>query len=314
MEAALKRGKQVKLGKQVKKGIMGQKKWTPFWFLWPSVFIIVAVVFYPLAYEFIISFQNITLINFKSGRYPFVFLENYQQILSDRIFYTTLIRTVIWTVTCVFFHVVVGVFLAVLLNRKLPGKSVLRILLILPWAMPQYVVAMTWRGMFNYEYGAINIVLKALLGEGAAVSWLSDPGIAFIAAIITNIWLGIPFMMMISLGGLQSVPRELYEAAEIDGSNALGKFFNITLPLLKPILTPAVVLGTVWTFNMVNVIYIITWGSSSEDAQILISLVYKRAFEYYRFGYSAALSVIIFVILLSFSTFFIRAQKLEEVD
>ncbi len=308
MELALKKGN--KAGR----GVLGQGRWTPFWFLWPSVFVILAVVLYPLVYEFIISFKNITLLNFKSGKYPWVGLDNYTQIISDPLFYSTLIRTVIWTASCVFFHVVGGVFLAVLLNRKLPGKSFLRILLILPWAMPQYVVAMTWRGMFNYEYGAINIVIKSLLGEGAAIPWLSDARIAFVACIITNIWLGIPFMMMIALGGLQSVPKELYEAGDIDGAGAFRKFRNITLPLLKPILTPAVVLGTVWTFNMVNVIYIITWGAASEDSQILISLVYRKAFEYYRFGYSAALSVVIFVILLSFSTFFIKAQKLEEAD
>lgn len=119
-------------------------------------------------------------------------------------------------------------------------------------------------------------------------------------------------MMMTCLGGLQSIPQEYYEAADTDGASGWQKFKNITLPLLKPVITPAVVLGTVWTFNMISVIYVLTYGAETEEAQILVSLVYKKAFGYFRYGYSAALSVIIFLILLSFSSVFIRSQKLEE--
>ncbi|MCY6484871.1 sugar ABC transporter permease [Clostridium aestuarii] len=291
---------------------LAQTKWTPLWFLLPAILIMAIIILYPLFYEIKLSFQNVTLMNLTSGKYPTVGFDNYIQIFTDKLFYTTLLRTVIWTVVNVFFHVSFGLFLAILLNRKLPGKGLLRIILILPWAIPQYIAALTWKGMFNVEYGAVNNILIHLFGNNAAVSWLSDPHWSFIACIICNIWLGIPFMMMISLGGLQSIPNELYEAADIDGATSWQKFKNITLPLLKPVLTPAIVLGTVWTFNMVNVIYIITSGAASEEAQILVTLVYKKAFEYYRYGYAAAFSVIIFLILLSFSSFFIRAQKLED--
>jgi arabinogalactan oligomer/maltooligosaccharide transport system permease protein len=291
---------------------MQQTRWTPLWFLLPSLLVIGAVVLYPLAYEFWISLRNVTLLNLKSGKYPFVGFENYIQILKDPLFYSTLVRTIIWTAVNVFFHVTFGLFLAVLLNRKLPGKSLIRVLLILPWAIPQYIAALTWKGLFNVEYGAVNIILTKIFGSGAAIPWLSDPKWSFIACIITNIWLGIPFMMMISLGGLQSIPQEYYEAAEVDGASSWQRFKNITLPLLKPVLTPAIVLGTVWTFNMINVIYIITSGAASESAQILVTLVYKKAFEYYRYGYAAAFSVIIFLILMLFSSAFIKAQKLED--
>lgn len=297
--------------KNVSTGVV-QSKWAPFFFLLPPVIVLLLVVAYPLVYELIISFKNVTLINLKSQHYPWVFLGNYISILKDQLFYSTLLRTIIWTVVNVFFHVTFGLFLALLLNRKLPGKAIFRVLLILPWAIPQYIAALTWKGMFNLEYGSVNIILVKLFGAGAAIPWLSDPKWSFIACIITNIWLGIPFMMMICLGGLQSIPQELYEAAEMDGAQSFQKFKNITLPLLKPILTPAIILGTVWTFNMVNVIYIITSGAASDDAQILVTMVYKKAFEYYRYGYSAALSVIIFLILLVFSSWYIKAQKLED--
>ncbi len=308
MESVAKRKKKSKNERSYN---LAQTKWTPVWFLLPAIIVIAAVVLYPLIYEFKMSFENVTIVNLKSGKWPFVGLSNYKQILTDTLFYSTLLRTVIWTVVNVVCHVTIGLFLAVLLNRKLPGKSIIRILLILPWAIPQYIAALTWKGMFNVEYGAVNIILTKLFGSGAAIPWLSNPKWSFIASIITNIWLGIPFMMMIALGGLQSIPQELYEAADMDGATGWQKFKSIILPLLKPIMTPAIVLGTVWTFNQVNVIYIITSGAASEDAQILVTLVYKKAFEYMRYGYAAAFSVIIFLILLSFSSAFIKAQKLE---
>ena len=289
-----------------------QGKMTPFFFLAPAIIVLTLVVAYPLMYEIIISFKNVTLLNLKSQKYPWVGIENYKNILSDSLFYTTLIRTILWTVINVFFHVSLGLFLAIVLNRKLPGKAFIRVLLILPWAVPQYIAAITWKGMYNVQYGAINIILTKLFGDGAAIPWLSVPSYTFLACIITNIWLGIPFMMMISLGGLTSIPEELYEAADLDGATNFQKFKSITLPLLKPILTPAIILGTVWTFNMVNVIYIITSGSASDESQILITMVFKKAFQYFRYGQSAALSVIIFLILLAFSTVFIRAQKSED--
>lgn len=287
-------------------------KFTPLLFLLPAIIVMVLVVAYPLVYEFIISFKNVTILNLKSQKYPWVGIGNYKLILTDALFYSTLFRTIIWTAVNVVFHVSLGLFLAVLLNRKLPGKALIRVLLILPWAIPQYIAALTWKGMFNVEYGAVNIILTKIFGAGAAIPWLSDPKWSFVACIITNIWLGVPFMMMISLGGLQSIPQELYEAADMDGAKGIQKFRHITLPLLKPVLTPAIVLGTVWTFNQINVIYIVTSGAASDEAQILVTMVYKKAFEYFRYGYSAALSVVIFLILLCFSSFFIKAQKLED--
>jgi arabinogalactan oligomer/maltooligosaccharide transport system permease protein len=309
MEKSIKKNKKKKRNSSF--GI-GQGRFTPFFFLAPATIVLAIVVAYPLIYEIIISFKNVNLLNLKSQNYPWIGLGNYKDILSESLFYSTLIRTILWTAINIFFHVSIGLFLAVLLNRKLPGKALIRVLLILPWAVPQYIAAMTWKGMYNVEYGSINIILTKLFGDGALIPWLSVPNWTFLACIITNIWLGIPFMMMISLGGLTSIPDELYEAAELDGASGFQQFRNITLPLLKPILTPAIILGTVWTFNMVNIVYIMTSGAASDESQILITMVFKRAFQYFRYGQSAALSVIIFLILLAFSTIFIKAQKSED--
>jgi len=227
-------------------------------------------------------------------------------------FYVIFIKTIIWTVVNVFFHVTIGVALALILNQKIKGRSIYRMLLILPWAIPQYVVALTWRGMFSYEYGAINLIIQKYLNL-PGVEWLKNPTEAFLACILTNVWLGFPFMMVIALGGLQSIPNELYEAADIDGAKWWQKVKNITLPLLKPVMIPAITLGIVWTFNNLNIVWLVSnGGEPSDQTHILVSFVYKAAFNLYRYGYAAALSVVIFIILLLFSLKFMNKTKVTE--
>jgi len=184
----------------------------------PAFIILAAVVLYPFIYNIIISFSNMSLRHIKDWslvgpiQYVKVFVEETQPGFS-----AIFIKTIIWTVVNVTLHVVIGVFLALLLNQKdLRGKWLFRILLILPWAVPQYIVGLTWRGMFNFEYGAINLMITRYLGL-PAVEWLKSPTEAFIACIITNVWLGFPFMMVIALGALQSIPHDLYEAVGIEG-------------------------------------------------------------------------------------------------
>ena len=162
-------------------------------------------------------------------------------------FWQLLAQTLIWTVVCIFFHVTLGIGLALMLNRKLRGRTIYRALLILPWAIPVFISLQIWRTEFNYQFGAVNQVL-GLFGMPPQ-QWLSDPIMNFVAMIITNVWLGVPFMMVITLGGLQSISQDYYEASEIDGANGRQQFFGITLPLLRPVLLPAVLLGVFLTFN-----------------------------------------------------------------
>ncbi|MBC8486746.1 MAG: sugar ABC transporter permease, partial [Bacteroidetes bacterium] len=182
-----------------------------------------------------------------------------------------------------------------------------------PWAVPEYITALTWRGMFMSDTGAINLILHSIGLKG--ISWLSEPTSAFIACIITNIWLGFPFMMVIALGALQSIPAELYEAAEIDGASAWKKFWNVTVPLLKPVMIPAITLGIVWTFNKLTILWLVTnGGQPADESHILVSYVYRATFNLYRYGYAAAFSMVIFVILAIFSiTFMKRTQVTENV-
>ncbi|MBM4159956.1 MAG: sugar ABC transporter permease [Ignavibacteria bacterium] len=227
-------------------------------------------------------------------------------------FYAVFGKTVVWTLANVFFHVVIGVFLALLLNQAIRGRSMYRALLILPWAIPQYIVALTWRGMFNYEYGSINLIITKYLGL-PAVEWLRSPLEAFLACILTNVWLGFPFMMVVALGVLQSIPQELYEAADIDGASWWHKLRTITLPLIRPVMIPAVTLGTIWTFNNVNIVWLVSnGGEPSDNTHILVSFVYKAAFNFYSFSYAAALSLVIFFLLLVLSMVFVRQSRATE--
>jgi arabinogalactan oligomer/maltooligosaccharide transport system permease protein len=234
-------------------------------------------------------------------------------VFAEPAFWSVFLKTVIWTVVNVFFHVTLGVLLAVVLHQKfVRGKAAWRVLLILPWAIPQYITALTWRGMFNYEYGSVNLFITNVL-HASPIEWLTDPVAAFVAVILTNVWLGFPFMMVVALGGLQSIPAELYEAADVDGARAWTKFRRITWPLLKPVMIPAITLGAVWTFNNINVVWLVTNGGEPNDqTHILVSYVYEAAFFMYRFGWAAALSVVIFAILFVFTQVFLKKTNAAE--
>ncbi len=279
----------------------------------PSFILLGAVVLYPFIYNLILSFGNMNLTRIRD--WQIIGVRQYVKILTEPMqpgFYEIFFKTIIWTVVNVVFHVTLGVFLALLLNQKLKGKSIYRTLLIIPWAIPQYIVALTWRGMFNYEYGAINIILTKYLSL-PAVEWLKSPTEAFIACILTNIWLGFPFMMVVALGALQSIPHELYEAADIDGATWYHKLTRVTIPLIRPVMVPAITLGMIWTFNSLNIIWLVTnTGEPSDKTHILVSFVYKAAFNFYNFSQAAALSIFIFIILLTFSLIFMRRSKATE--
>jgi arabinogalactan oligomer/maltooligosaccharide transport system permease protein len=277
----------------------------------PAIVIVLAVVAYPFFYNVTLSFSNANIYHLRD--WEIIGFQQYASVLSDPVFWNILLKTIIWTVVNVVFHVGLGVFLAVLLNQQfVAGKPAWRVLLILPWAIPQYITALTWRGMFNYEYGAINLLITQYLNL-PAIEWLRSPFEAFVAVILTNIWLGFPFMMVIALGGLQSIPGELYEAADVDGASEWRKFWTITAPLLKPVMIPAITLGVVWTFNNINVVWLVSnSGEPNDQTHILVSYVYKAAFNMYRFGWAAALSIVIFGILFLFTQVFLKKTRATE--
>lgn len=272
----------------------------------PAMIGLLLVVIYPFIFNFLLSFSNFSLLTFKDWK--LVGLHHYLSAITDWTLYQLLFKTLVWTLTNVFMHLVLGVFLALVINQTLPAKPLWRTLLIIPWAVPQYITALTWRGLFNREYGPINQFLVDFL-RLPALDWLSDPWLAFSACFITNVWLGFPFMMVVALGGLQTIPHELHEAARVDGVSAVKRFWLITWPLLLPIMRPAAILGCIWTFNSLGVVWLVSNGGEPADqTHILVTYIYRAAFNLYRYGEAAALSVLTFLLLLILS----RAMTAKE--
>jgi arabinogalactan oligomer/maltooligosaccharide transport system permease protein len=321
-------------------------------FVLPAMISIFAVIVYPFCYNIVLSLSNMSLANFQYEDWEISGFGNYVDVLRDPKIWKYLLKTIVWTVVNVGFHVGLGLLLALALNGPVHGKALYRILLVIPWAVPAYITALTWRGMFDYEYGAINLLLVEaaklepisllatalgagepasghwffdvfhfrpigslfdLVGIAPPINWLGDAWNAFTACIVANVWLGFPFMMVIALGGMQGIPHELYEAARIDRASRWQQFRHITLPLLKPVLLPAITLGTIWTFNNLNVVWLVSnTGEPQDSTHILVSWVYKAVFNLYRYGYGAALSMLIFCMLLAFSVVFLSRTRATE--
>lgn len=275
----------------------------PYCYVGPALLIMAVITFYPLFYQIYLSFFDLKAANLLSGE-KFVGISNYRDILGsmDSEFYVVTLRTFLWTAVNVFFHVSLGVFLAIQLNKKgLRFARFYRTLLILPWAVPAGVSALMWRTtLFDYNFGALNQILNAL-GQ-SSVSWLQDSTNAFIAIIVFNVWAGVPFMMMVASGALQTIPEELYEAAVIDGATPMQLHWKITLPLIRPAMIPSTVLGIIWTFNNFLAVYLITGGGPNHKTEILLTYIYRIAFLGNGFLYSmaSAIAFIVFFILIGF--------------
>ncbi|MFD4386495.1 carbohydrate ABC transporter permease [Streptomyces sp. NPDC058495] len=291
------------------------------WYAWamvtPVVIVIAVIIGYPLVRGIYLSLTDATErnvarsigVNEIPATYEFVGLDNYKDALTGSQFLATLGWTVVWTVSCVAITFALGLALANILNRKIAGRSAYRMLLVLPWAVPGFVSVFAWRFLYNGDNGLINKVLGGVGIDG--VPWLNDPTWAKFAVITVNVWLGIPFMMVALLGGLQSIPGELYEAAEMDGANAWQRFRNITMPGLRSVSTTVILLSTIWTFNMFPVIFLLTRGGPGEATQILVTQAYKFSFEISPrdFAQSSTWGVLILVLLMIFAAIYQRVLR-----
>jgi arabinogalactan oligomer / maltooligosaccharide transport system permease protein len=292
-----------------------------YWFGYAMVLPVVAVlallVVLPLLQGVYFGFTDINDTNIanpvldREARYSFVGWDNYLNVLSGSAafgsFWATLVRTVIWTFACVVCHYGIGLGLAMLLNRRMRGRGVYRVLLILPWAVPVFISAFAWRYLLNADYGLFNWVLETLGLPGQV--WLGQSDLALVSVIVVNVWLGVPFMMVALLGGLQAIPSDLYEAAEMDGATPWQRFANVTMPGLRPVSSSVVLLGVIWTFNMFPVIYLIT--GNNPHTRILVTYAFERFFSGATRDYAIASTygVLILSVLLVFATVYRRALK-----
>jgi arabinogalactan oligomer/maltooligosaccharide transport system permease protein len=290
----------------------------PYLYILPSAIVLAVVTFYPIIYQVYLSFTNFSLRGGHlrpNGPAPdWIWFRNYERIFRNQLplpnfdFWRILGFNLTWTVVNVVFHVVIGVAVAMLLNRQgIIGRKAFRALFVIPWAMPPLVVSTIWRNMFDTQFGAINLTLDAV-GLPHNIKWLESTSapipflpflpLAFYAVVIANVWLGWPFMMVVATGALQSIPGDLYEAAKVDGATRLQQFKDITAPLLRPAMVPAIMYGTILTFNQFNIIYFITRGGPFGKTEILVTQAFTLVNPNGLFGVAAAFSILIFFILL----------------
>ncbi|WP_346094869.1 sugar ABC transporter permease [Streptomyces olivaceiscleroticus] len=283
----------------------------------PVVLVIAVIIGYPLVRGLYLSLTDATEANVARdigmnhipATYKFVGLDNYTAVLGDNVFWSRLGWTVVWTVACVGITFALGLTLANLLNRKLKGRTFYRLALILPWAIPAFISVFTWRLLYNEKHGLLN---KLLQGGGIdAIPWLNDPTWAKLSVIAVNVWLGVPFMLVALLGGLQSIPGELYEAAEMDGATAWQRFRHITVPSLRSVSSTVILLSTIWTFNMFPVIFLLTRGGPGDATEILVTYAYRLSFvdSPRNFSSSAAWGVLILLLLSAVAVVYRRSLR-----
>ncbi len=269
----------------------------------PSLVLIGLMVVFPILYTGYISLTNMNVYHWFDFR--LVGLENYIRALFvfDSGFLSALLATILWTAVSMILQLVIAFLLATLLNiEKLKPRKLYKTLLMFPWAMPGYVSILLWKtGMFNTQFGLLNQWMEAL-GQ-KTVRWLSSDVSAFLCCTIVNLWLALPFMIMIMDGAMQSIDRSYHESAVLDGANWLQRTFSITIPAIKPIIAPAVIITVFTTFKQFDVVYLLTQAAGAKTGSgfhTILTYAYENAFITNNYGYSSAISMIIFVLLLVF--------------
>lgn len=304
-----------------------RKALTPYLYLVPAFAVMAVIVFYPLVYQMIVSFTDFQTKDLRYGldspELNFIGLKNYIDILTGGLpvqnlnFLRVLVYNFWWAITNVMVHVPAGVMIAVLLNTQgLWFRKIYRAIYILPVVVPPIVVATVWRNIFDEQYGAMNqfltviaqffgsmdpVKIRWLTEYTPPIPWLLPTGplpLAYYAMMIANFWLGWPFMTVVATGALQSIPKDLYEAASIDGATGSQQFWNITVPLLRPAMIPAAVYGFTLSFNLFAFVFFMTQGGPARSTEILVTFAYSLVRDLRLFGAAAAFSVFIFIVAL----------------
>jgi multiple sugar transport system permease protein len=267
-------------------------------FVIPALGLLSVVTLYPIAYVFYLSLQRKLLI-FNISR--FIGLENYIFLLRDERFWNALRNTVYFTAVSVTLELVLGLCIAMLLNRHFRGKGMVRALVLLPWAIPTVVSAKMWEWMYNTDFGVLNYLL------GIKINWLGSPFWALNAAIFMDVWKTTPFVAILLIAGLQVIPEDLYRAARVDGAGSWHVFRKITLPLLKPAVLVVLLFRTLDAFRVFDAVYVLTGGGPANTTETLSIYAYKILFQTLQFGYGSTLSVIVFLCTGMISIFYIKS-------
>jgi len=276
----------------------------------PSLVIVFGVVLFPLATTLVYSLLNLRLTS--EGRGAFVGLANYAEVLGSRTFWAALWRTAYFTVASTGIETVLGLFIALLLNERFPGVAFLRSIVILPWAIPTIVNGSLWKWIYNGEYGVMNAIFMQLGLISEYRSWLSDPFTAMNLVVVADAWKMTPLAVIFFLAALQSVNRETYEAATVDGAGAIRRFFSLTLPYLTPTILVVLVMRTVEKFKAFDIFYMVTRGGPANGTKVLMYETYLEAFTNLDYSGAAAYAYLFVVIIAALTAVYLKALRKSE--
>lgn len=283
---------------------------TPYLMILPSLLLAILIIGYPVVDLAWTSLHEVS--RFGQTR-NFDGLANYADVLGDPLFYSSLWRTVIWTVTVVGGALIISLPVAIILNDDFIGRSIARVIIMLPWAISLTMTAVVWRWSLNGRAGLLNATLMDIHVISQPIEWLATAHLAFAVEILVGILVSIPFTTTIFLGGLSSLPVDVYEAAIVDGASRWDLFRHMTLPLMKPFINIAVVLNVIYVFNSLPIIWVMTEGGPANGTDILVTYLYKLAFRFGAIGKATAISLIMFTVLLVFTVVYaamvMRTQK-----
>jgi len=273
----------------------------------PSVVVIFGVLLFPMLSSLALSFTDLKMT--KPGSGQFIGLDNFVSALGNPLFWASLGRTGVFTVFTVLFEMILGLAVALLLNAKFKGRAYVRGLIILPWALPYVVNGVMWKWIFDANYGVLNAILSQLGLIKEYQIWLGDPSSAMAIVIAANIWKETPVAILLLLAALQAMPKDMLEAASIDGANRWRIFRSILLPFLKPMIVTLIVIKVIWALKEFDLIYIITKGGPASGTNLFSYYIYQNTFQYLNFGYGAALAYILTILALVMSFGYMKAMK-----
>ncbi len=276
----------------------------PWLYLSPALVIIVTVLLVPLVIGISYSFWK-----FSAFRAEFAGLDQYRTMLADPVLHGALVNTVWWTAGSLFFQFMLGLGLALILNKPFFGRRLVQALVFLPWAVPTFLTGLTWAWLFNPLIGPIPHVLYFLGLQDEPVTILASPEAAMWGPITANVWFGIPFFAITLLAARKSIPNELYEAAAIDGASVWQQFTKVTLPFLAPTIAITVMLRTVWIATFADLIYVMTQGGPAGSTETIATYIYVSAFKALDKGYASAIAVLLLVLLIIYALIVIQMRR-----
>jgi multiple sugar transport system permease protein len=294
------------------KKIPSLEKSTPYLFILPSLLFLGAILGFPILYSIVISFQKYNLETLISKHPQFIGFQNYYAILSNPELRIALTHSLIFTFFSILFQFTIGLGLAILLSKSFPFSNVMRGILLSGWQIPSVVTGTVFLWLFNLDYGLVNFLLTSLRIVNEPIAWFFQSNTAMVAVIIANIWLGIPFNVILLSAGIAGLPEDVYEAATVDGANGWQKLVYITVPLLRSTITAVLMLGFIYTLRVFDLIWIITKGGPGDATEVLPTFAYRLSFIHFDFGQSAAVSVIMLVILLCAAALYLKSIVSEE--